>query len=298
MIIRLMGGLGNQMFQYALYKKLLSLGRHAVLDDHELIRHGNQHNGLELPEAFGISYQRMNCQETMRYYYWVIRYFMKRKLGFPFHDRFFLEDHFQRSVSDMISSGREYLYGYWQKEEYFRDIREELMSDFTFNLQNMNEKTAKTALKIKECESVSIHVRRGDFLLEDNRQGICTLDYYKGAVRYMKQSVPDACFFVFSDDSGWAEEHFGDIVHTLVSWNKGRSSYQDLYLMSLCKHNIIANSTFSWWGAWLGRNEEKIVICPHKWLSDRDFNPVLDSWIRAGEDGQIVKAGNRGKGDI
>lgn len=109
MIIKLMGGLGNQMFQYALYRKLLSLDRHAVLDDHDLIRHGNQHNGLELPEVFGISYKRMNCQETMRYYYWVIRYFMKRKFGFPFHDRFFLEDHFQRSVA-ILSAAAESIY--------------------------------------------------------------------------------------------------------------------------------------------------------------------------------------------
>ncbi len=288
MIIKLMGGLGNQMFQYALYKKLLLSGRHAVLDDRDLIKHGNQHNGLELENAFHILYEKMNRQEKLQYYYWVIRYFMKRKLGFPFHDRYFLEDYFQRSVDDIISSNKKYLYGYWQKEEYFHDIREELLGDFTFNLHNMNEKTADTALKIGECESVSIHVRRGDFLLEDNRQGICTLDYYKSAVRYMMHLVPNACFFVFSDDPDWAEDHFGDSVYTLVNWNKGKNSYLDLYLMSLCKHNIIANSTFSWWGAWLNRNNGKIVICPDKWLADCDFSPVLDSWIKAGGDGQIV----------
>lgn len=109
--------------------------------------------------------------------------------------------------------------------------------------------------------------------------GICTIDYYKEAVGYVKKAVSNAMFYVFTDDYDWVSNNLNFFSYKIIDWNNG-SSYLDMYLMSRCKHNIIANSTFSWWGAFLNQNPDKIVVCPKKWYNDKYSSLSLDEWIR------------------
>jgi len=132
-----------------------------------------------------------------------------------------------------------------------------------------------------------LHIRRGDYVhapLANQFHGLCSLDYYQKAVNYIYQKIPDCHFYIFSDDHSWVCENFKlDYPVTMVDHNDADKDYEDLRLMSLCKYNIIANSSFSWWGAWLNANPEKIVLCPERWFNDlsldiKDLMP--DSWIR------------------
>ena len=132
--------------------------------------------------------------------------------------------------------------------------------------------------------SVSIHVRRGDYLngyYFETLGKICDIDYYKRAIALINKEVNDPYFYIFSDDPGYVAENLKIENATYVDFNRGRDSWQDMYLMSQCKHNIIANSTFSWWGAWLNTNLNKIVIAPNRWFANMDNDEiVLPEWIR------------------
>lgn len=135
--------------------------------------------------------------------------------------------------------------------------------------------------KIIGTDSVSLHVRRSDYI-GSYFAGICTLEYYAKTVEYMRKHIQKSIFFVFSDDIPWCKEHLNlaDNVY-FIDWNKGKDSYKDLILMSNCKHNIIANSSFSWWGARLNNNPTKIVIAPHKWHQNLDYKDIIPSdWIK------------------
>jgi len=180
-----------------------------------------------------------------------------------------------------------YLEGYWQSENYFKDIKDTLLRDFTFK-EPMDAKNQQLAKEILGAESVSIHMRRGDYVtLESARKmhgGICNLDYYQQALKIIAKKVPSPHFFVFSDDISWVQRNLqinSPVVY--VDHNTGAKSYEDMRLMSLCKHNIIANSSFSWWGAWLNQNAKKVVIAPNRWFNDPTINTkdvVPESWIK------------------
>lgn len=179
------------------------------------------------------------------------------------------------------------LIGYWQTEKYFKNIREELIRDFTFP-HFSNVKNIELSEKIMYSESVAIHVRRGDYASikqVNNFHGLCSLEYYKGAIEQLKTIKDNLSFYVFSDDSDWCKDNLLIENTTFIDWNGGKNSFRDMQLMSLCKHNIIANSSFSWWGAWLNQNNDKIVIAPKRWFADdRQNNETEDlipnSWIR------------------
>ena len=145
------------------------------------------------------------------------------------------------------------------------------------------------ATKMQHENSVSVHIRRGDYLNSQfvNIYGnICTLEYYQKAIAYMKTNMSEPHFYFFSDDTHWVREHvgeFGLLEHqiTIIEDNIGDRSFVDLYLMSNCRSHIIANSTFSWWGAWLGNNEDKIVVAPGKWFQNHETTDIIcDDWIK------------------
>ena len=137
---------------------------------------------------------------------------------------------------------------------------------------------------IKSKQSpISIHVRRDDYLSSkyvSGFGGICTIEYYNKAVERIKEEVIDPVFYIFSDDINWCRENLKLEQGVFIDWNTGKESWQDMFLMSQCKHNIIANSSFSWWGAWLNSNSEKIVIAPRIWWNGLKDDVVPDSWIR------------------
>lgn len=285
-VVQMSGGLGNQMFQYAFYRALLSQGKIAKIDDESEYRNAEARE-KHLQKAFDISYKRPTEAEmilltdsSMKFVSRVRRKLFGRKRK-AFREKQF---NFDKTAFEQENA---YYEGYWQSEKYFNDIAEELRKAFTFHCEVPPE-SQKIMEKIVAKSSVSIHIRRGDYLNEGQRSvygGICTADYYKQAVSLIKEKVPEASFFVFTNDPVWVKEHIKEEEYELVDCNDESTGYLDLLLMSKCQHHIIANSSFSWWGAWLCDNPDKIVIAPAGWFNDRDCSDIYT-------EGMLVISGN------
>ena len=174
------------------------------------------------------------------------------------------------------------LEGCFQSDKYFRDCEGRVREAYRFRgIESgafpLPEDYLRLEKQIEDCQSVSVHIRRGDYLDESHGglyTGICTEAYYKEAFARMERLVPGARFFLFSNDPEWTREHFESKNCVLVEGSTEDTGYMDLYLMSRCRHNIIANSSFSWWGAWLNENPEKKVIAPAKWLNGRECRDI------------------------
>jgi Glycosyl transferase family 11 len=175
------------------------------------------------------------------------------------------------------------LVGYWQSEKYFEDFADVVRADFRFP-DALDQRNAAIAREIADATAVAVHVRRGDYVTDPGARqflGALPLDYYTAAARLMRDRSPDARFFVFSDDPAWCRSHLrlGGPT-TFVTHNQGRG-HDDLRLMTLCRHHIIANSSFSWWGAWLAESEAQIVVAPERWGAAGDAGDVIpDRWCR------------------
>lgn len=264
-IVEVCGGLGNQMFQYALYTKLKEMGKDVRLDISSY-KKGNSMRKFEL-DIFKTDYQEAVLKQIRKYKKPDI---WKRFSPVPLKEKIYTENLDEGYQPVIFSFEDIYLSGYWQCERYFADIRELLLKKFSFSIEKtlVNEEIFS---KIKVSQSVSIHVRRGDYLDDQNAGAygnICTLNYYKNAVSYIRKKVKDAVFFLFTDDIDWVKRYIYKEGMIVVDCNTGRGDYLDMFFMSQCKHNIIANSSFSWWGAWLNQNTGKIVISPKKWFQN------------------------------
>lgn len=266
-------GLGNQMFQYALYlamckrecKPMLNIG---------IITRNVVHNGFELCEDFDIDRNKLKVLNGG----WLgggITILILRYLKFLCYTEILGE--YQSAV---FQTRKPIINGYWQDIRYFEDIQDEVRRAFTF--RNIDEKNFLIGEEMENTNSVSLHIRRGDYLKYPQYQ-VCTESYYKKAISYIKEKINNPIFYVFSDDLEWSDKFMAeqDVEYNLVSLNRGRDSYKDMYLMTRCHYNIIANSSFSWWGAWLNNNEGKIVVCPLKWnLKNKNSHPQLNEWIK------------------
>lgn len=171
---------------------------------------------------------------------------------------------------------------YWINTKYFIGIEEVVRSTFSFNIENVTGKNKLLLKKMAKHESVSIHVRRGDYLKDPFLSKFCQPDYYEKAIQIIKEKYSTPYFYIFSDDIEWCKNNFRNLDHaSFIDWNTGERSYLDMMLISNCKHNIIAASTFSWWGAWLNSYSKKTVIMPHGWFMSEKFAPsVMEGWIR------------------
>ena len=286
-VVKLIGGLGNQFFQYAL-GRALSLRNNAPLkldvsgfESYRLRRYGLRHFNVveEIASADEIErFRRASSNGLAR---------LASKLGvLPDSLRFttIVEAGFRFCPEVLRARGNVYLDGYWQSEKYFKGIEEVIRRELTVKHEPdpVNEQVGR---RIVDTDSVCVHVRRGDYATNPEINKIyelCTPDYYHAAVRELTKSVAAPHLFVFSDDPRWARENL-EINHpvTFVEHNGGGKDYEDLRLMSLCKHFIIANSSFSWWGAWLGGYPLKRVYAPKAWFrtpehDTRDLIP--DAW--------------------
>lgn len=177
-----------------------------------------------------------------------------------------------------------YLEGYWQTEKYFKDIENIIRQEFTLK-NNVSIENKKYADIIRNTEAVSIHIRRGDYISNSTTNqyhGVCSLDYYYNAIEKLTQMISKPHFYIFSDDIEWNKRNLSISKHpvTFIEHLESSRSYEDLWLMSLCKHYIMANSSFSWWGTWLSRNFNKIIIYPQKWFNiDLNTNDLIpESW--------------------
>jgi hypothetical protein len=188
---------------------------------------------------------------------------------------------YNQALVDSIKDG-DVIQGYWQSEKYFESVSRLMRAMNQFAL--LSDRVKSLAEQIKNCNSVALHVRRGDYLNEPHKSfhGILTQDYYNDAINKVYESNSNLKFFLFSDDPVWVREHFNGENITVV---QPGTEAGDIYLMSLCKHAIIANSSFSWWGAWLGDQQEgRTVIAPAKWFSDtsgEDYRDIVpERWIK------------------
>ena len=265
-IVQVAGGLGNQLQQYALYRKFVSIGKEAKLDiswfeekNQEKLSAGRK---LELAYLKGVVYEACSPAEKRALVGGKgIPGKLRRKL-FPSTIRLFQE----RGIfhPELLSFHNMYISGYFACEKYYADILGDLRRQIRFP-EGGNPLNQIYAGEMAKCGSVSIHVRRGDYLDEINKEmfgNICTEAYYGQAVEMLKKEIPKAHFYVFSDDISYVKERYQGEEFTVVDINHGRDSFYDIWLMSRCKHNICANSTFSFWGARLNGNPDKIMVRP------------------------------------
>ncbi len=307
-----MGGLGNQMQQYALYRKFLSLGKEAKLDASWF--DGNDRRDRKYPREFELAYFQSlpmalctkREKEALTGGDGAISRLL-RKTG--------LKKNAVREVEgmyepDIFALDDAYLVGYFACNKYYADILPELRKDFVFP-ENPDARAAarnRETMQRMEKENedghtlpVSIHFRRGDYLLAENSAllgGICTPEYYRGAVQYLKTRFPGRTFhfYLFSDDPDYAETlTFGDEsdTSTVVRWNEGESSLLDIELMSRCRANICANSTFSFWGARLNPRDDAVRIRPLDHKNTQSASPEVmhslwEGWVLADRQGNIV----------
>jgi len=290
-IVKLIGGLGNQMFQYAAARRLAE--KHSTIlkldvtgfEEYKLHRYGlHCFQVMEyLATKSEIEFIRGNQNILAR-----IKRKVSCKIGFKGagYRRWIFEKHFHFDPEILEAPNDVLLEGYWQSEKYFIDIADILRREFVIKYKQ-DVQSHKFAELIQNTESVSLHVRRADYVhdaLTNNYFGNCDRDYYDRGVRFIGERIPDIHLFIFSDEPQWAKDNLKfDFPVTFVDCNDASRNFEDLRLMSLCKHNIIANSSFSWWGAWLNSNANKIVVAPQRWFNDDTKNTkdlIPEKWIR------------------
>lgn len=280
LIVQLSGGIGNQMFQYALYLQLLKMGKNVKIDDiTEYEREDSRPIQLQI---FGINYLRASNEEIvyMTDSYMDLFSRLRRKLTGR-RTKKYVEGS-KKFDPNVFTFTNRYLIGCWQSEQYFKEIREDLIEKFDFSNIPFSPYVESMLKQIKQDDhSVSIHIRRGDYLnVPELYGGICDDAYYERAIRFMKEQDKESHFYVFSNDYEWCEKHFKGNEFTVVQNSSEDTGYTDMLLMSQCRHNIIANSSFSWWAAWLNQNREKCVIAPQKWLNGFDCDDVYFEGIQ------------------
>lgn len=289
-VAEIIGGLGNQMFQYANAKALaLANGRQLQLDLSRFEKY-KLHNGYELKRVFGIS-EPVASKMVLRAVFgiWQLVGLVSPKLRnrlarICVGSKFLYEKEFGfKSIE--LTNDVQYLSGYWQSAKYFANYADAIRQDFVFQMPDNEQLNSFREEVLSAAENaVSVHVRRGDYLAKKNVSLFASLSdqYYINAINLLKIKRNAPKFFVFSDDIDWCRANFVGEEFVFVSGFSGDMSYLDMYLMSICNSNIIANSTFSWWGAWLNKAPNKIVVAPTAWFSDKSIktNDVYpDEWV-------------------
>jgi len=271
---KLTGGLGNQMFQYA-------TGLSAALKTNE---------ELFLDLTY---YTQQPSKDTLRTFELTPFNITHTKTNIITET---IWDKIKRKIKNRLMSGHQFLYdknffekenliGYFQNEKYFTSIRNTILKEFSLKIESPQFKETKEY--IKKTKTVSLHIRRGDYIENPHaskHHGVLPFSYYKKAYDTISTKIgSDFTLLIFTDDSKWVEKNITlhEETHT-ISGNE-LTSAEELILMSLCTHNIIANSSFSWWGAWLNQNPDKIVIAPKQWTRNKTSNELdvlPESWIR------------------
>jgi hypothetical protein len=282
-IVKVLGGLGNQMFQYAFYLAMKKKFGEVKIGTASFKGY-SLHNGYELERIFDINPQHASNLISKIYdpiyNQWHIRK-LRKLLGLK---RAYFEEKkwFDFDPQILKQATKNMLYwGYWQNENYFIELKDEIIRAFAFKLP-LSAKNEAIASNISSFDSVGLHVRRGDYLTNEFLGGLCSADYYRKAIDVIGSRVQNPTYFIFSNDIEWCKENLNVADAHYINWNTGLESYVDMQLMSLCKHQIIANSSFSWWAAWLNKNPEKIVIAPKVWANGIDNNEQVcpNTWLR------------------
>jgi hypothetical protein len=278
-VAKLIGGLGNQMFQYAFARNLsIELNRELLIDI-------SAFNEYKLHD-FALLHFNINSKLIEKFHYDITGPNLKSIQILKERSLLYQKDLKINNSKDII-----YLDGYWQSENYFKKNVNVIISDLRIisSLSDLDKEIInlinKTTIPV-----VSMHIRRGDYVansVTNEIHGTCSIDYYKRAFNVMKNKLSsEFLVIIFSDDFEWVKNNFDFIDNSIFcDHNDSKTNFADLYLMNLCNHNIIANSSFSWWGAYSNLSKNKIVIAPAIWFKDFDMNLtsmniVPENWIR------------------
>lgn len=281
--VRIRGGLGNQLFQYSAARSLADrLNVNLGLDTREYnagspFEMGLKHFNIRAEfNPKGLIKHRKNGFS---------KYILDIALGN--HKNVYKENNL--SFNNLFHSlpNKTYLKGYWQSEKYFENNQKNIFKDLQI-IAPQSKKNIKTLENISKTNSVSLHIRRGDYVTNsayNMKHGTCSLDYYKKSVDYLSKSLnKNFTIFAFSDDPEWVFKNLKlpmDIQ--FIEHNSSKKNYEDLRLMSQCNHNIIANSSFSWWGAWLNKSPKRTIISPKKWYADKNIKNIdiiPNNWVK------------------
>ncbi len=281
-IARIKGGLGNQMFQYAAAKALaLHNNTQTKLDISEYST--DQLRNFDLSKLnVDISVATESEIKSLKANNSIDRVISRLT---PLNKRRFYKEPFFHFDNNFFKLGHNiYIQGYFQSEKYFNPIEKIIRKEYTLK-DSIKFKVEKLSHELQYVNSVSIHIRKGDYKNKEtqNVHGILPLLYYHEAIRKISHLVDHPKFYIFTDDKRWVEENFKVPNSTIVSGNFSTDHFEDLYLMTQCSHNIIANSSFSWWGAWLNANPNKHVIAPLKWFNNgpADIQDLIpETWIK------------------
>jgi hypothetical protein len=287
LIIKIFQGLGNQLFQYALGRSLEERFGVKVKYDLSWFKENSQHRQFGL-DRFNTKIEIANDEEVYNvkngiYPNRIRNYIFQKELKFnPYYKQpYFKEDLSKFEPNILKINSRTYIEGYFSSEVFFKEIRQLLLEEFELK-NSINRVNQSLIEKIKNQHSVCLSVRRGDFL-KYSMHNVCDLSYFENAIALMNEKIKDPVFYIFSDDNDWVKENLKlDQEHYFVTHNYP-DFYEDLRIMKSCKHHIIPNSTFSWWAAWLAKNNQKIVIAPETWLDSNeiDYSYYLPSeWIK------------------
>lgn len=297
-IVNIIGGLGNQMFQYAFAIALKNQNpEKKVKIDTQLYRFplikkykGNNfyHNGFEIQSIFpNANMPIATFFDLIKVSYCLPNYILYKSARKLLHYR---QSEYKQTYkeayvydSNALVNKASFYEGYWMSPSYFESCRSEILNAFSFKDFD-TEENLKWQSMLVSGSSVTIHVRRGDYVGAENFKDICTLTYYRNAIKEAKRYISNPEFYVFSNDQEWCmsklSDAFGDSKVSFVANNKGAQSYRDMQLMSLAHCNILANSSFSWWGAYLNQREDHIVFCPEKWVNNLKCDDILlKEWI-------------------
>lgn len=289
-VIKIQGGLGNQMFQYAFASILAKKNKSKLLIDDSIYTFTDKKTGFT-PRKFELSI--FDCEfcfaksKDKLFFYnlsLINKIKKKLKLNYP---KFYNEPEFEYSSKVNVLKYPIYFIGYFQSFKYFVGFEDYVRELFVFPTNKLSQKNKDLIPVLKNKNTIAVHIRRGDYISDpvtNQFHGSCSLEYYTKAIAIVSKTIAQPTLVFFSDDYQWVKENFEFLTadKIFVSHNIGGDSWVDMYLMSICSHNIIANSSFSWWGAWLNANPTKIVVAPKTWFQAKkvDINSIIPKeWI-------------------
>lgn len=298
-IVNIIGGLGNQMFQYAFAAswKYRNPDEQVFVDTQHYknafikVYHGNNfyHKGYEIDKVFpNASITPASAWDLMKVSFYIPNQIIARAVRriFPKRKTEFVADQqpYVFIPEALTVSGNCYFDGYWMSPAYFNDCREDIIKEFAFKQFDTKENIDLESL-LKQDNSITIHIRRGDYVGSNTLGGICTLEYYRNALHEARKGIANPVFFIFSNDQKWCLENlkdeFADSPVHFVTNNRGTDSYRDMQLMSIARCNILSNSSFSWWGAFLNQRQDHLTFCPNKWHNTMEYKDhFVDGWIK------------------
>lgn len=285
-IVKLKGGLGNQMFQYAAGLAVAFAHRQELklditgYDDPHYVNANTPRQYRMFP--FDLSARIATTEEIKKYKY-PFGIFSKAMRFLNFR---ILKKHYVDYDPNFLKKNHNYIEGYFQSERNFLDVKDKVTKEFTLKKEFESKVFLAEKYKIDKTKSVSVHIRRGDYVSDSQinaTHGVCSKEYYEKSISLMQSKIKTPIFYFFSDDIEWVKKEFGDHADFEYLSSPNLQEYEELVLMSSCAHNIIANSSFSWWGAYLNKNPNKIIVAPKKWVNkkpDQHPNITPEGWTK------------------